>query len=137
MIEVGLFGTCNNSTWRDEIIKQLKDVNYFNPVVKDWTPEAQQIEIQKRVECDILLYVITPKMTGVYSIAELVESVMKRPETTYCVFLKEDGDDKFDEHQLKSIDMVKNLVILNNGKVFDSLKDAADFINYVQSYLGL
>lgn len=30
---VFLGGTCNESTWRDELIKKLK-IDYFNPVVK-------------------------------------------------------------------------------------------------------
>ena len=40
---VFLGGTCNNSTWRDKLIPLLK-IDYFNPVVEDWTEEAQQIE---------------------------------------------------------------------------------------------
>ena len=37
-------------------------------------------EIKQRAECDFCLYVITPKMTGVYSIAEVVDDSNKRPE---------------------------------------------------------
>ena len=32
--KVFLGGTCNESTWRDELIKKLK-IDYFNPVVDD------------------------------------------------------------------------------------------------------
>lgn len=35
-MKVFLGGTCNDTTWRDELIKKLK-INYFNPVVDDWT----------------------------------------------------------------------------------------------------
>lgn len=34
MKKVFLSGTCNESTWRDELIKLL-EIDYFNPVVKD------------------------------------------------------------------------------------------------------
>ncbi len=41
MKKVFLGGTCNESTWRDRLIKLLK-INYFNPVVKDWTPKKPE-----------------------------------------------------------------------------------------------
>ena len=68
--KVFLGGTCNESTWRDELIKKLK-IDYFNPVVDDWTEECYKEELRQREICDYCLYVITPKMTGVYSIAEV------------------------------------------------------------------
>ena len=45
-MKVFLGGTCNESTWRDDLIKALK-INYFNPVVEDWTPDCQQEEFTK------------------------------------------------------------------------------------------
>ena len=68
MKKVFLGGTCNNSTWRDEIIEELT-INYFNPVVENWTPECMKEELKQRKECDICLYVITSEMTGVYKLA--------------------------------------------------------------------
>ena len=38
-----LGGTCNETTWRDEVIEKLK-INYFNPIVKNWTPKDIEIE---------------------------------------------------------------------------------------------
>jgi hypothetical protein len=37
-----LGGTCNNSQWREALIPMLK-IDYFNPVVKDWTPEWSDV----------------------------------------------------------------------------------------------
>ena len=51
--KVFLGGTCNNSTWRNRLIDNLK-IDYFNPVVEDWTPECQaEEERQKNDECNI------------------------------------------------------------------------------------
>lgn len=53
--KVFLGGTCNESTWRDELIPKLEDINfdYFNPVVEDWTPECQAVEIyEKENKCN-------------------------------------------------------------------------------------
>ena len=72
-----LGGTCAETTWRDELIKKLRNFNceWFNPVVKNWTPECQEIEEdEKNNKCNVHLYVITPEMTGVYSIAEIINS---------------------------------------------------------------
>jgi hypothetical protein len=86
--KVFLGGTCNNSTWRDELIPLLKraKINYFNPVVENWNEEAQAIEDKEKAEAAIELYVITPEMVGVYSIAEIMRAACKTPERTVFCF---------------------------------------------------
>lgn len=126
--KVFLGGTCNNSTWRDELIPMLK-IDYFNPVVDDWTPECQDEEIRQRELCDYCLYTITPKMTGVYSIAEVVDDSNKRPEKTILCVLDEDDENSFSETQIKSLKHVKEMVKNNGANVFDSLEDIASFLN--------
>ena len=126
--KVFLGGTCNNSTWRDKLISLLK-IDYFNPVVDDWTPECQDEEIRQRELCDYCLYTITPKMTGVYSIAEVVDDSNKRPEKTILCVLDEDNESSFSETQIKSLEQVKEMVKNNGANVFDSLEDIASFLN--------
>lgn len=126
--KVFLGGTCNNTTWREELISMLK-IDYFNPVVDDWTEEAQKEEVRQRKLCDYVLYTITPKMTGVYSIAEVVDDSNKRPDKTLFCVLKTDGEDEFDESQLKSLNQVSKMVEENGGKVFKSLEEVADYLN--------
>ena len=77
MNRIFLGGTCGKSHWRDDLIKQLKnyEVEWFNPVVKNWTPECQaNEENEKNNKCNVHLYVITPEMKGIYSIAEIINS---------------------------------------------------------------
>lgn len=126
--KVFLGGTCNNSTWRDKLIPLLK-IDYFNPVVDDWTPECQDEEIRQRELCDYCLYTITPKMTGVYSIAEVVDDSNKRSEKTILCVLDEDDENIFSESQIKSLKQVKEMVKNNGANVFDSLEDIASFLN--------
>ena len=128
MKKVFLGGTCNNSRWRNRLIPMLK-IDYFNPVVEDWTPECMEEEIKQREICDFCLYVITPEMTGVYSIAEVVDDSNKRPEKTIFVRLKDDGKLSFNEAQWKSLGQVSKMVEKNCVKVFDSLKSAALYMN--------
>mgnify|MGYP001576190015 CR=1 FL=1 len=131
-MKVFLGGTCNESTWRNRIIPMLT-INFFNPVVPDWTPECRAEEIKQRNECDFVLYVITPKMTGVYSIAEAVDDSNKRPERTVFVRLREDGGQasplRFDEGQWRSLGAVEQMVRENGAACFHDLKSAALFLN--------
>lgn len=128
MKTIFLGGTCNGSTWRDKLIPLLK-IDYFNPVVKDWTPECQRKEIDARKNSDYVLYVITPKMTGVYSIAEAVDDSNKRPRKTIFCYLSEDEDIKFETHQIKALKATANLIKENGGNVFTSLEEIANFVN--------
>ena len=122
--KVFLGGTCNNSSWRDKLIPLL-DIDYFNPVVDNWTPEHQDEEIEQRQLCDYCLYTITYEMTGVYSIAEVVDDSNKRPKKTiFC--LLEDG---FNDSQLKSLRQVGKMVESNGGKWFSNLTEVANYLN--------
>lgn len=135
-MKIFLGGTVNESTWRDELIPLLEDRNiqYFNPVVKSWTEECYQEELRQRKICDKVLYTITPRMTGVYSIAEVVDDSNKQPENTILCVLEEDVDDnfnliEFDNSQLKSLSKVVEMVNNNGGK--------AKIINSVEEILEL
>ena len=113
-------GTCNSSNWRESLIKLL-NVPYYNPVVPDWTPDCIDEELRQRATCRLCLYVITPAMSGVYSIAELVEDSIKSPNRTIACFLREDGEYMFGDKQWKSIEQVSALVSRNGARVFASL----------------
>ena len=131
-------GTCNESTWRDKLISLLK-IDYFNPVVDDWTEECMIEERRQRLICDYVLYVITPLMTGVYSIAEVVDDSNKRPKSTIFCFLEEDYEKslnengyllkKFDYGQIKSLNQVGEMVKRNGGHYFRDLMSVAEFLN--------
>jgi hypothetical protein len=127
MKKVFLGGTCNGATWREELIPLLH-IEYFNPVVKTWTPECQAEEIRQREDCDYCLYVITPAMTGVYSVAEVVDDSNKRPGKTLLCFM-EDASGPFTPHQLKSLTQVAHMVESNGAMVFTHLNDIANYLN--------
>lgn len=127
-MKVFLGGTCNESTWRDQLIPLLK-IDYFNPVVDDWDEKAYQQELYERKSCDFVLYVITPKMTGVYSIAEVVDDSNKQPDKTLFCFVNDDETHKFDTGQIKSLEAVNKMVNKNGGKTFFNLTQIADYLN--------
>ena len=119
--KIFLGGTCNNSTWREELMPMLDSIgiNYFNPVVDIWDEHAQAEEILQRKTCDIVLYVITKELSGVYSIAEVTDDSNKIPDKTILCILY----DGFDISQQNSLRAVANLVKNNGSMVVDSLDD--------------
>jgi len=128
MNKVFLGGTCAESTWRDDLIKVIQ-VEFFNPVVKDWTPKCQiREESAKSVECNIHLYVITKEMIGVFSIAEVIESVHMAGKTTILHVIP----DGFEESQFRSLKAVVNMVIKHGGIAYvdSDLHRTARVINY-------
>jgi len=133
--KVFLGGTWNKSNdWRKErLIPQLEavDIDYFNPIVDDWTPAWQKEEMRQKEICDFVLYVITKEMSGVYSIAEVADDSNKRPERTIFCYLEKG----FEESQIKSLKAVANLVRANGAKVCASLEEVVEYLNSKQ--LGL
>lgn len=128
MKKVFLGGTCNKSKWRDTVIERLK-IEYFNPMLDVWTEEGFQRELIEREICDYCLYVITPKLVGTYSIAELIDESNKRPEKTLFCYLKTDEDKEFTKEQCISLDKIAIMVQKNGGKYFDKLDDIIDYLN--------
>lgn|SRR5574344_426606 len=131
--KVFLGGTCNDSTWRDELIPKL-DVDYFNPVVDDWNDEAKIKEEIEKHNAQFRLYVITPLMTGIYAIAEAVDDSNKYPERTLVCILEEDGGKTWSNSQRSSLDSFMSMVGSNGAKVFDNLDAVAKHLNSSYEY---
>ena len=132
MNKIFLGGTCNNSTWRSQIEK-LVQTPMFNPVVDDWNEKCQEIEMdEKENKCNIHLYVITSEMTGVFSIAEVMDSVHNKTKLT-LLHVMPDG---FNKVKLKSLEAVVNLVNLRGGKAYfnKDLKITVEILNNLNIY---
>lgn len=127
-MKVFLGGTMNRSQWREHMIANL-ECDYFNPMVDVWDEKAQKEEERQKGLCDYLLFVVTPRMKGVFSIAEVVDASNKSPEKTIFCILDEDDGHVWSEIQLKSLNAVEKLVRTNSARVFDSLGEITDFLN--------
>jgi len=134
MIKVFEGGTCNNSKWRDVLETKLDSacalnmIELFNPVVDDWNAEAQKREVLYKENCDFQLFVITPKMTGVFSIAEAIDCSNKNPEKCIFCILQEDEGDAFTDGQMKSLIQTSKMIINNGGHAYASIKSVADYL---------
>lgn len=131
VLKVFLGGTVNGSTWREEVISKL-NIDYFDPVVKEWNEEARQNELRERETCDYNLYVLSPKMVGFYSIAEVVDDSFKKPGQTLFCFLSVDGPEKFTANQLTSLRYLGRVVEQNGGIWCKSIDEVTTFFNKLQ-----
>ena len=87
------------------------------------------MEINEKKNCDYCLYVITPKMTGAYAIAEVTDDSNKRPNQTILCVLDEDDGEKWTDSQKKSLESIKQLIQSNGVCVFDSLNETSVYLN--------
>ena len=128
-MKVFLGGTCAESKWREKLIPLLK-CDYFNPVVKDWTPECQQIEENEKMGCNYHLYVITPKMKGIYSIAEAVDDSNNDMITTIFCVTREEDDREWTKEELKSFEATTKMLKMHRYTVvLDSIEEVAKYLN--------
>ena len=137
-MRIFLGGTCADTTWREEFIKEIEPtgIEYFNPVVKDWTPERQAIEEdEKNHKCDCHLYVITKEMMGTYSIAEVINSawqaVVYGTTVNYVVFAVL-NEGTWQKHEIKSFNAVMEMIkhIAPHNSVVCYVKDMKELGSY-------
>lgn len=127
--KVFLGGTTAGPDWRPELIPLL-NCPFFNPVVKDWNEAARQQEVHEKKECGISLYVLTPYLSGVFSIAEVVEDcISRRPGRTVLCVLRQYQGKGFDTHVARSIDALIGLVKEHGCFITEDLQSAALVIN--------
>lgn len=142
--KIFLGGTCpewNGIQWRNELIPELEknNVNYFNPIVEDWTPECIEIEnIEKNEKCDCELYILTPAMQGVYSVAEIINAAYEVSIGGYgCLLVgilgsKEDWGDGMWRSLTATVKMVNEISGGSKRVVASFLESPVDILNYIK-----
>ncbi|MCQ2974599.1 MAG: TIR domain-containing protein [Bacteroidales bacterium] len=127
-MKVFLGGTVNGSKWRDYVISRLK-IDYFNPVVENWDESAMAIEIEQRAICDYCLYVLTPKMSGYYAIAEIVDDSYKKTDKTIFCYLTKDEDCSFSQDEIDDLKKLGEKISANGSLFFNNLDNAIEYLN--------
>ena len=127
-MKVFLGGTVNGSNWREYVMPRLT-IDYFNPVVSVWNDEAYELELYEKRHANYCLYVVTPKLTGYFSIAEVVDDAFHKPDQTVFCFLKEDQNYAFNEFELNTLDDLGQTVLKNGGSWLRNLDEVIEFLN--------
>lgn len=130
--KVFLGGTCNGSKWRDYAEQHL-NMPYFNPVVDDWDEEAMKREEHEKATSLYHLYVLTPKMEGCFSVAELINDSHQTDTETYFCFLATDGGQSFSKHQLKAMQAIARMVEDIGGHYFPDIESTIQELNKAYS----
>lgn len=126
-----LGGTINGSNWRQKLAEKLS-VNYFDPVVNDWNPDHRRTEEMAKSAAKVLVYAITPKQTGFYTIAEMTHAVFGDSRPVAVLILDEDDGVLYEEHQQASISAIKELLNQRIGlHLFDNVEELAHHLNKV------
>lgn len=117
-MNVFLDGTENGSNWRERLIPRLETLNigYFDPTVEIRSKRTYQEELEQKNQSEFHIYVITPKMDDFENISELIEDSNKYPAKTIFSFLEKDAEDSFNDHQVKSLKRIGEMVEKNGGK---------------------
>ena len=130
-MKVFLGGTCNGSKWR-EVLKPQLSIDYFDPIVDAWCEADRDLEEIEKIDSEIHLYCITPKMMGLYSIFEIGKST---GENKYVCFVIIDNDNgcNFDKSRYAALMKFKDIMIeqhkcfvLDN---YSGLKQVAKYLN--------
>jgi len=127
-VKVFLGGTVNGSKWRNRVKEELV-IDYFDPVVDVWNDAAYERELSERRNCDFVLYVLTPRMTGFYAIAEVADDSFQRPDNTLYCYLPTDDGESFTDAQIKEFEYLGKVVTANGGKWLKDLDEVIDFLN--------
>lgn len=125
-MNVFLGGTCNGSTWREQLIPTL-EIDYFNPMVHNWDEQSYEREKTARQMADFCLFVITPRLEGFFSLAEVVDTAYKRTDRTIYCFLLEDEGRTFSEQQLQVLNQIGRLIEDNGSLWLHSLAQISEF----------
>ena len=139
-MKVFLGGTVDGYDWIETVIDRIKcSMQYFNPIVEDYDEKAKEREDKEKEKCDVLLFVITNDIAGVYSIAEATEYAVRRGHrVVFCNLYTRDQTDA--EIRMKgSIDHTAELLSKYTRYVcrdldqairyLHELKDIRDFSN--------
>jgi len=98
MIEaVGLFGTCGTSTWRDVFVTKFETegVEFFNPVVPNWTPGCAAVEAEHLAGDAIIVMAVTGETTGSASLVEaglMVGRAILEPDKSFVLLVELEAD---------------------------------------------
>ena len=134
MALVFLDGTCGNNNWREPLIETLVYLgvpreSLFNPVVKNWTPEVQEVEERVKREASHHLYFLADPKNGtkslsMYSAIEATMALYDRPESAIVIF----DHSGLEGHALKASFQTEKVLRARfpSALIFDDLSNALD-----------
>lgn len=86
-LQVFLGGSCNPTTWRQNLAipyLEMNGISYYNPQIDNWTPEVVELEHRAKQDAQVLLFVIDDQTRATVT---LIESAFLAGEDKNIVFV--------------------------------------------------
>lgn len=86
-LQVFLGGSCNPTTWRQNLAipyLEMNGISYYNPQIENWTPEVVALEHRAKQDAQILLFVIDDQTRATVT---LIESAFMAGDDKNIVFV--------------------------------------------------
>jgi len=79
MLNIGMFGTCGGSKWREPFKARYEElgISFFDPNKENWQESDAVKEAQHLAEDDVILFPITKETYGTGSLAEVGFSILQ------------------------------------------------------------
>lgn len=132
-LTIGLFGTCGNSTFRQEILipaYEKEGIEYFNPQTEDWNESMAEIEADHLANDQIILFPVLSETYGSGSLSETgfsIAQAMRYDSARDFVFLI----DKNVDEELKDNEFAAKSSVRDRALVLAHLKK----VNLPNAYL--
>lgn len=105
---IGLFGTCGNSTWRQdkfipkyEELGMVNDKDFFNPQIENWDPSCAEAEADHLANDAIILFPVLSETYALGSLAEtgfsILQSLSFDDRRDFVILIENDVDEKLKE----------------------------------------
>ena len=110
---IGLFGTCGNSTWRQQFIELYNqyEIKYFNPQKDNWNPEDAIDEAKHLANDEIILFPITSETYATGSLAEVGFSILQAikldDRREFVVLIDSNLDEKLKEDVIAAKESIR------------------------------
>lgn len=86
-LQVFLGGSCNPTTWRQNLAipyLEMNNITYYNPQIDNWTPEVVELEHRAKQNAQVLLFVIDDQTRATVT---LIESAFMAGDDKNIVFV--------------------------------------------------
>lgn len=116
--------------WRREVERRVNpNIRCFNPIVEEWDEYQRKVEENAKANSKYKLYVLTPQMRGVYSIAEMMLDSVNCGENTLICVLPEYKGKKFSTEKLNSLNATLELCRKYNATILYTLDGVIEYLN--------
>lgn len=97
--------------------------------LNDFSEDVFEREQELRENADFIVFIATPKSGGSWLAQDAIHAARTESGMAILIILDEEGGSTFDESEEMRLGAGSVVLMMNGGKTFRTLEDAADYIN--------